>query len=184
MKQPELFNKFGIEEAFSESPYYKLLLAYVCRWQWPLKWTYSGRGRLNGPKRHRNKRQFQRLRQLRQHVYIDGICRYFELHKVSVVPPHYIWAYKDAKNIEAVCSVAPATLPPGKSSFDMVCFLDDSMWFNKETKTIVVISASDGYGSEVGEITGFVNSMMVNPTIFYGCPLVPGVEVMAVFITE
>ena len=66
----------------------------------------------------------------------------------------------------------------------MICFLDDYMWFNKETKTLVFISASDGYESDIAEIKDFINSMMVNPTILHGRPIVPGVEVMAVFITE
>jgi len=179
-----LFYEQGFKKSFFESPYRKLLLEYERRWQWPLKWSYSGEGRLNGPKRHRNERQFRRLRQLRQYICVDEICRYLELHKVTGICPDNIQAYKDAKNIEVVGNIAPATLLPEQSAFDMICFLDDYMWFNKETKTLVFISASDGYESDIAEIKDFINSMMVNPTILHGRPIVPGVEVMAVFITE
>lgn len=180
----ELLNKLGFEKNLSESPYHKLLSEYEHRWQCPLRWAYSGRGRLNGPKHHRNKRQFQRLRQLRQYVCVNEIVRYLELHEVSGILPDNIRAYRDAKNIDVVCNVTPATLSPNKSVFDMICFLDDYMWFNNETRTIVIISTWAKYKNKIHEIEEFINRMMKNPTILYGKPILPGIEVMVVFITE
>lgn len=66
----------------------------------------------------------------------------------------------------------------------MNCFLDDFMWFNNETKTILIISSSEGYENEVCEIEKFAHNMLKNPTIKYGNPLIHGIEIMAVFITE
>lgn len=66
----------------------------------------------------------------------------------------------------------------------MNCFLDDFMWFNNETKTFLIISASEGYVNEVCKIEEFANNMLKNPTISYGKPMLPGIEVMAIFITE
>ena len=76
------------------------------------------------------------------------------------------------------------SLPKDNAAYDLNCCMDDFMWFNEETKTYVIISSSSGYESEVHKIEEFVNSMMRNPTILYGTPKLPGIEVMAVFITE
>lgn len=76
------------------------------------------------------------------------------------------------------------TLPREKVAYDLNCFLDDYMWFNGETKTLIMISASASYEVEVSKIEEFANSMLKNPTVVYGTALMPGIEVMAVFITE
>lgn len=76
------------------------------------------------------------------------------------------------------------TLPREKAAYDLNCFLDDFMWFNDETTTIVMISASVGFEVEVVKIEEFANSMLKNPKVVYGTAQLPGIEVMAVFITE
>lgn len=62
-------------------------------------------------------------------------------------------------------------------------FLDDFMWFNNETKTILIISGSDGYENEASKIEDFSNNMLKNPAIIYGEPLLPEIEIMAIFIS-
>lgn len=65
----------------------------------------------------------------------------------------------------------------------MNCFLDDFMWFNNETKTILIISGSDGYENEASKIEDFSNNMLKNPAIIYGEPLLQEIEIMAIFIS-
>ncbi len=115
---------------------------------------------------------------------IEEICSYIDLHKVSELPHEAIRRYSKAKNIAWATNITPYSLPQIKASYDMNCFLDDFMWFNNETRTIVIISSSEGYESETCKIEEFVNSMLKNPTTVHGKPLLPGIEIMAIFITE
>lgn len=115
---------------------------------------------------------------------IEEIFRYIELHQVSGISHEDIKKYRDAKNISWISNLTSYTLPREKAAYDLNCFLDDFMWLNDETKTIIMISASAGYGVEVSKIEEFANNMLKNPTVVYGTALLPGIEVMAVFITE
>lgn len=115
---------------------------------------------------------------------IEEIFRYIELHQVSGISHEDIKKYRDAKNISWISNLTSYTLPREKAAYDLNCFLDDFRWFNDETKTIVMISASAGYEDEADKIEEFANKMLKNPTVVYGTALLPGIEVMAVFITE
>lgn len=114
---------------------------------------------------------------------IEEIRSYLEIHKVSDIIWDEIRKFSKASNISWIADITPYSLPHDKASFDMTCFLDDFMWFNNETKTVLIISASEGYDVEVDKITKFANSILKNPTITYGSPMLPGIEVMAIFIT-
>lgn len=115
---------------------------------------------------------------------IEEICSYIDIHGVSGICHDDIRKYTNARNISWIADMTSYSLPKDKAAYDLNCCLDDFMWFNEETKTYVIISASPGYESEVNKIEEFVNNMMRNPTILYGTPKLPGIEVMAVFITE
>lgn len=115
---------------------------------------------------------------------IEEICSYMDIHQVSGLSHGDIRKYSGVKNIAWVTNITPYSLPRLKASYDMNCFLDDFMWFNDETKTILVISSSEGYENEVCKIEKFAHSMLKEPTIKYGKPLLPGIEIMVVFITE
>lgn len=115
---------------------------------------------------------------------IEEICSYIDIHQVSELSHGDIRKYIEAKNIVWATNITPYSLPRLKASYDMNCFLDDFMWFNNETKTILIISSSEGYTSEAYKIEEFARSMLKNPTIVYGEPILPGIEIMAVFITE
>lgn len=115
---------------------------------------------------------------------IEEICSYIDLHHVSGFSHEEIYQYNDVENVAWVANMTPYSLPRDKASYDMICFLDDFMWFNHETKTILIISASEGYENEVCKIEEFANNMLKNPTIAYGKPMLPGISVMAIFITE
>lgn len=115
---------------------------------------------------------------------IEEICNYIDIHQVSELTHEDIHKYSEAKNIAWITNITPYSLPRIKASYDMNCFLDDFMWFNNETKTILIISSSEGYESEVCKIEEFAHSMLKNPTLIHGKPLLPGIEVMAIFITE
>lgn len=115
---------------------------------------------------------------------IEEICSYIELRQISGISHGDIKKYRDAKNISWISNLTSYTLPREKAAYNLNCFLDDFMWFNDETKTIVMISASAGYEVEVGKIEEFANSMLKNPTVVFGTALLPGIEVLAVFITE
>lgn len=115
---------------------------------------------------------------------IKEICSYIDIHQVSELTHEDIHKYCEAKNIAWIANITPYSLPRLKASYDMNCFLDDFMWFNNETKTILIVSSSDGYENEVCEIEKFAHSMLKKPTIKYGKPLIPGIEIMAIFITE
>lgn len=115
---------------------------------------------------------------------IEEICSYIDLRQISGISHEDIKKYRDAKNISWISNLTSYTLPREKASYDLNCFLDDYMWFNDETTTIVMISASVGFEVEVVKIEGFANSMLKNPKVVYGTALLPGIEVMAVFITE
>lgn len=119
-----------------------------------------------------------------QYERIKEICSYIELRQVSGISHEDIKKYRHAKNISWISNCTSYTLPREKAAYDLNCFLDDFMWFNDETKTIIMISASAYYEDEVGKIVEFANSMLKNPTVVYGTALLPGIEVMAVFITE
>ena len=115
---------------------------------------------------------------------LEELCSYIGLRQVSGISNEDIRKYRDAKNISWISNMTPYTLPREKAAYDVNCFLDDYMWFNDETKTIIMISASAGYEDEIGKIEEFANSMLKNPTILYGKALLPGIEVMAIFIKE
>lgn len=115
---------------------------------------------------------------------IEEICSYMDSHKVLGIYHDDIRKYIDARNITWIADMTSYSLPKDKAAYDLNCCLDDFMWFNEETKTYVIISASPGYETEVNKIEEFVNNMMRNPTILYGTPKLPGIEVMAVFITD
>ena len=115
---------------------------------------------------------------------IEEICSYIDIHRVSALSHGDLQKYSEAKNIAWVCNITPYSLPRANASYDMICFLDDYMWFNKETKTVLIISSSEGYEKEVGEIEEFAYNVLKNPTIVHGKPMLPGIEIMAIFITE
>lgn len=115
---------------------------------------------------------------------IDEICSYIDLHLVSGLSHQDIYQYRDVGNIAWLVNITPYSLPRDKAAYDMICFLDDFMWFNNEIKSILIISASEGYDNEVSKIEDFSNNMLKMPTILHGIPLLPGIEVMAIFITE
>lgn len=115
---------------------------------------------------------------------IEEIRSYLILHKVSDIILEEIGKFDKANNIAWIVNMTPYSLPHNKASYDMNCFLDDFMWFNNETKTFLIISASEGYVNEVCKIEEFANNMLKDPTISYGKPMLPGIEVMAIFITE
>lgn len=115
---------------------------------------------------------------------IEEICSYLEIHKVSDIIVDEIRKFNKANNITWIANITPYSLPLNKASYDMICFLDDFMWFNNETKTFLIISASEGYEEEVAKIEEFANSMLKNPSVVYGRPKLPGIEVMTIFITE
>lgn len=115
---------------------------------------------------------------------IEEICSYIDIHKVSGISHEDVRKYQNAKNISWIGDMTSYSLPKDNAAYDLNCCMDDFIWFNEETKTYVIISSSPGYESEVYKIEEFVNSMMRNPTILYGTPKLPGIEVMAVFITE
>ena len=115
---------------------------------------------------------------------IEEICRYIDFYHVTGISHEDIRRYRNATNVAWISKMTSYTLPMEKAAYDMTCFLDDFMWFNNETKTILIISASEGYEDEVSKIEEFANSMLKNPTIAYGTPTLPGIEVMSIFITE
>lgn len=115
---------------------------------------------------------------------IEEICSYINLHQISEISHEDIYHYRDAGNLAWIANLTSYSLPRDKSSYDMICFLDDFMWFNNETKTFLIISSSEGYENEASKIAEFANSMLKNPTIVHGKPLLPGIEIMAIFITE
>lgn len=115
---------------------------------------------------------------------LEEIRSYLDIHQVSEITSEDIRKYSVAENIAWITEMTPYSLPPDKGAYDMICFLDDYMWFNNETKTILIISGSKGYEEEVAKIEDFANSMLKNPTIAYGKTLLLGIEIMAIFITE
>lgn len=115
---------------------------------------------------------------------IEEIQSYLEIHKVSDIILDEIRKFNKANNITWIANITPYSLPLNKASYDMNCCLDDFMWFNNETNTILIISAYEGYENEVCKIEEFANNMLKNPTIAYGKPMLPGINVMAIFITE
>lgn len=128
-----------------------------------------------------NNRRFPESTQMER---IEEICSYIDIHQVTEISAEDMNLYRDAKNIAWIANMTPYSLPRNKASYDMNCFLDDFIWFNNETKTNLIISASEGYESEVCKIEEFAKDMLKNPTVAYGKPLVPGIGVMAIFITE
>lgn len=114
----------------------------------------------------------------------EEICSYIDNNHVMEICHEQIRKYLTAKNVSWIADMTSYSLPKNKAAYDITCFLDDFMWFNNETKTILIISASEGYESEVCKIKEFAHSMLKNPTIVYGKPILPGIEVMAIFITE
>lgn len=114
----------------------------------------------------------------------EEIYSYLDLYKVTGYPREEVMTYKHAQNTAIIGDITPYSLPIEKSSYYMICFLDDYMWFNNETKTFFIISASEDYQSEVIVVKDFINSMMKNPTLFYGKPLLPGIDIKAIFITQ
>lgn len=115
---------------------------------------------------------------------IEEICSYIDLHQVTEISHKDICQYGESDNIVWITDITPYSLPHDKAAYDMICFLDDFMWFNNETKTILIISASAGHEKEERKIEEFANSMLKNPKIVHGIPMLPGIEVMAIFITE
>ena len=115
---------------------------------------------------------------------LEEICRYIDNHHVTGLSHEQIRKYLTAKNVSWIADMTSYSLPQDKAAYDITCFLDDFMWFNNETKTILIISASEGYESEVCKIIEFAHSMLKNPTVVHGKPILPGIEVMAIFITE
>lgn len=115
---------------------------------------------------------------------IEEICSYIDNHHVTEIPHEQTRKYMTAKNVSWIADIPSYSLPKDKAAYDINCFLDDFMWFNNETKTTLIISASEGYETEVSEIEKFANSTLKNPTMVYGKPTLPGIEVMTIFITE
>ena len=115
---------------------------------------------------------------------IEEICSFIDIHQVTGFSHGDIRKYREAKNISWLTHITPYSLPRTKASYLMNCFLDDYMWSNNETKTILIISSSEGYEKEVSKIEKFAHNMLKNPTIKYGKPLIPGIDVTAIFITE
>ncbi|WP_301198428.1 hypothetical protein [Bacteroides acidifaciens] len=115
---------------------------------------------------------------------IEEICSYIDNHHVTGISHEGICKYLTAKNVSWIADITSYSLPKDKAAYDITCFLDDFMWFNNETKTILIISASEGYEEEVAKIEEFANSMLKNPLVVYGRPKLPGIEVLAIFITE
>ena len=115
---------------------------------------------------------------------IEEIYSYIDVCNISGISNEVIRRYSCAKNIAWISNMTSYTLPRAKVAYDLNCFLDDYMWFNDETKTLLMISASEGYEGEVGKIEEFAYSMLKNPTIVYGQAMLPGIGIMAVFITE
>lgn len=114
----------------------------------------------------------------------EEICSYIDNHHVTGISHEQIRKYLTAKNVSWIADITSYSLPKDKAAYDMTCFLDDFMWFNNETKTILIISASEGYENEVSKIEEFANSMLKNPTIVHGKPILPGIELVVIFITE
>lgn len=115
---------------------------------------------------------------------IEEICSYIDNHHVKGISHEEICKYLTANNVSWIADITSYSLPKDKAAYDITCFLDDFMWFNNETKTILIISASEGYEEEVAKIEEFANSMLKNPSVVYGKPKLPGIDIMAIFITE
>lgn len=115
---------------------------------------------------------------------LKEICSYIDNHHVMGLCHEQIRKCLTAKNVSWIADVTPYSLPPDKATYDITCFLDDFIWFNNETKTLLIISASEGYENEVCKIEEFANNMLKNPTISFGKPMLPGIELLAIFITE
>lgn len=90
----------------------------------------------------------------------------------------------DEKIIAGLSYSTHYSVPRTNAARDIICFRDDNMWFNRETRTLLIVSFSEDYENEVCEIMDFANSMLKNPTIAFGKPILPGIEVSAIFITE
>ena len=115
---------------------------------------------------------------------IEEICSYIDYHHVTGISHEQNRKYLTAKNVSWIADITSYSLPKDKAAYDITCFLDDFMWFNNETKTILIISASEGYEEEVAKIEEFANCMLKNPSVVYGRPKLPGIDIMAIFITE
>lgn len=115
---------------------------------------------------------------------IEEICSYIDYHHVTEISHEQISKYLTAKNVSWIADITSYSLPKDKAAYDITCFLDDFMWCNNETKTFLIISASEGYENEVCKIEEFANSMLKNPSVVYGRPKLPGIDIMAIFITE
>lgn len=115
---------------------------------------------------------------------LEEICSYIDNHHVKGICHEQISKYLTAKNVSWIADITSYSLPKDKAAYDITCFLDDFMWCNNETKTFLIISASEGYENEVCKIEEFANSMLKNPSVVYGRPKLPGIDIMAIFITE
>lgn len=115
---------------------------------------------------------------------LEEICSYIDNHHVKGISHEEICKYLTAKNVSWIADITSYSLPKDKAAYDITCSLDDYMWFNNETKTVLIISASEGYDEEVTKIEEFANSMLKNPSVVYGRPKLPGIDIMAIFITE
>lgn len=174
IKWSYMFNKPDPDVNISDESIIAELLWQLVAYGFPEK-SVALSGYILHDNRHPDSTQYERIKE---------ICSYIELRQVSGISHEDIKKYRDAKNISWISNLTSYTLPREKAAYDLNCFLDDFMWFNDETKTIVMISASAGYGDEADKIEEFANKMLKNPTVVYGTALLPGIEVMAVFITE
>lgn len=114
---------------------------------------------------------------------LEEICSYIDNHHVTEISHEQIRKHLTAKNISWIADMTSYSLPKDKAAHDMNCCLDDFLWFNNETKTILIISASEGYEGEAGKIMEFAHSMLKNPTVAHGKTKLPGIEIMSIFIT-
>lgn len=171
------FTAFGFaDEAVSDAGTFLEKYCYRKRLNYSLKYERETR--------HLGRTSVDELNRLYRYARIEEICSYIDRYKVSGITDKEIWSYKCVKNIKDVDFVTSYTLPRSAAAYQLNCCLDDNMWFNDETKTIVIISASQGYEQQVSEIEEFIHAHLKNPTILYGRNKLRGIVMKAIFITE
>ncbi|MDE5687582.1 MAG: hypothetical protein K2I18_03030 [Paramuribaculum sp.] len=171
------FIAFGfVDDIVSDAGAYLEKYCYRRRLNYSLKYERETR--------HLGRRSTDEPNRLYRCARIEETCSYIDKYKVTGITGKELWTYKEVKNFKDVDFVTPYTLPQSAAAYQLNCCLDDNMWFNDETKTIVIISASRGYEQQVCEIKDFIHAHLKNPMILYGKNKLRGIVMKAIFITE
>ena len=143
---------------------------------------YYDKRKMNGPKRHRYWRVYNRIIELGKFAHIERLCDYVDKYRVECLTHKELWDYAD--NTRQIWGY---DLPnPVEFSHKRLLELDKRLIAEsfKETKAfkIYIISPGENYEPEAEELKDYINVHLPDAKVYFGKNLTWGIAVELVYL--